>query len=328
MRRPAPWIHRFSRPLIGAIAALGVAVTAYLTSVKLSGGGVLCSSQDCNIVLSSPYANFFGFPLSLFGLLAYLAMVVLAILPFAINAKSHKKLHNQAQELTWLGLLLGGSSMMVFSGYLMYLLAFQIKVACPYCVASACFATIIFLLVLIGKEWEEISAVVMNVIIAGFLTMGVTLFAYSTVAPAISSETPTTENIQVLSPTTNGEVGTGWTVLSKSGASELSLAEHLQKSGAKMYGAWSCSHCFEQKQLFGREAVKASLPYVECAEKGKNSQVELCKKEGIEGYPTWSINGKKYPGVQSPEKLAELSGYSGSKNFLYSKLMPEQLKAK
>jgi uncharacterized membrane protein len=328
MRRPAPWNHRFSRPLIGAFAALGVVDTAYLTSVKLSGGGAVCSSESCNTVLSSAYANFLGMPLSLFGLLAYLAMMVMAILPFAINPKSNKKLHNQAQNLTWLGLLLGGSSMMVFSGYLMYLLAFQIKVACPYCVASACFATIIFVLVLIGKEWEEMSAVFMNVVIAGFLTLGITLFAYSSVAPAVSSETPTTENIQVLSPTTDGQVGKGWTILSKSGTSELSLAEHLQKSGAKMYGAWSCSHCFEQKQLFGREAVKASLPYVECAEQGSNPQVELCKKEGITGYPTWSISGKKYPGVQSPEKLAELTGYTGSKNFLYSKLLPEQLRTK
>jgi uncharacterized membrane protein len=211
MRRPAPWIHRFSRPLIGAVAALGVADTAYLTSVKLGGGASACASEACNAVLSSPYANIFGMPLSLFGLLAYLAMVVMSILPFAINPKSNKKLHNQVQSLTWLGLLLGGTAMMVFSGYLMYLLT-VIGAACPYCIASASFATIIFILVLIGKEWEEVGAVVMNIVIAGFLTLIATLAIYSTVAPAVSSEIPTSENIIALEPVGNAAVGKGWTI--------------------------------------------------------------------------------------------------------------------
>jgi uncharacterized membrane protein/glutaredoxin len=328
MRRPAPWIHRFSRPLIGAIAALGVADTAYLTSVKLGGGAASCSSEACNAVLSSPYANIFGLPLSLFGLLAYLAMVVMSIAPLGINPKSHKKLHKQAQDLTWLGLLVGGTAMMVFSGYLMYLLFFEIKAACPYCIASACFATLIFLLVIFGKEWENLGSAITNVLIAGFLTLVVTIGIFSSVAPAASSGTPTSENIVTLEPEGQPEIGAGWTILSKSGASELALAAHLKQVDAKFFGGWFCNHCYEQKQLLGREAFKASIQYVECNEQGNNAQVELCKKEGITGYPTWIIKGKKYPGVQSPEKLAELSGYNGSKNFLYSKLMPEQLKVK
>jgi uncharacterized membrane protein len=169
MRRPAPFLHRFSRPLIGLFAALGVADTAYLTSVKLGGGAAACSSEACNAVLSSPYANILGFPLSLFGLLAYLAMMVMAILPLAISAKSNKKLHNQVQELTWTGLFLGGTAMAVFSGYLMYLLAVVIKSPCPYCIASAAFAGIIFGLVLVGREWEAIGSMITNGLIAGFL---------------------------------------------------------------------------------------------------------------------------------------------------------------
>jgi hypothetical protein len=72
----------------------------------------------------------------------------------------------------------------------------------------------------------------------------------------------------------------------------------------------------------GREAFKSSVNYIECHPEGKNPQTELCQKEGITGFPTWDIKGKKYPGVQLPEKLAELSGYQGSKDFRYSKLMP------
>jgi uncharacterized membrane protein len=329
MRRPAPFLHRFSRPLIGLFAALGVADTAYLTSVKLGGGAAACSSEACNAVLSSPYANILGFPLSLFGLLAYLAMMVMAILPLAISAKSNKKLHNQVQELTWTGLFLGGTAMAVFSGYLMYLLAVVIKSPCPYCIASAAFAGIIFVLVLVGREWEAIGSMIINGLIAGFLTLLVTFGLYSAAGVSITpeppssvAETPTTQAILSLEPTTVPQRPYGWTITSQSGASEIALAEHLKKTGATMYGGWFCSHCFEQKQLFGREAFKSNIKYVECNEEGKNPQVELCSKEGIKGFPTWDIAGKKYPGVQPPEELAKLSGYTGQQDFRYSKLIP------
>ena len=43
----------------------------------------------------------------------------------------------------------------------------------------------------------------------------------------------------------------------------VELARRLKAAGAKMYGAFWCSHCFEQKEAFGREAMK-DFPYVEC----------------------------------------------------------------
>jgi hypothetical protein len=42
-----------------------------------------------------------------------------------------------------------------------------------------------------------------------------------------------------------------------------SLARRLKDSGAAMYGAFWCSHCFDQKQAFGADAM-ADFPYVEC----------------------------------------------------------------
>jgi uncharacterized membrane protein len=322
MRRPLPWIYRFSRPLIGLVAALGVADTAYLTSVKLGGGAAACSSESCNAVLSSPYANILGFPLSLFGLLAYLAMMVMSILPLVINAKSHKKLHNQVQDLTWQGLFLGGTAMAVFSGYLMYLLTVVIKAPCPYCIASATFAAIMFTLVIIGREWEQMGAMITNGLIVGFLTLLITFGIYSSAGVSVTADTPTSTAVTSLAPTGAPAPPHGWTVITQSGASEIALAEHLKKTGAKMYGGWFCSHCYEQKQLFGREAFKNNINYIECNEQGKNPEVELCSKEGIKGFPTWDIAGKKYPGTQPPEELAKLSGYTGPQDFKYSKLVP------
>ncbi|KAL5679120.1 hypothetical protein ACJX0J_005505, partial [Zea mays] len=74
----------------------------------------------------------------------------------------------------------------------------------------------------------------------------------------------------------------------------IALAKHLHSIGAKMYGAFWCSHCNEQKQMFGHEATKI-LDYVECfpngAGKGKKMTAE-CAAAGLEGFPTWFINGK------------------------------------
>ena len=47
----------------------------------------------------------------------------------------------------------------------------------------------------------------------------------------------------------------------------VSLAKRLREAGAKMYGAFWCSHCQEQKVYFGADAQK-DLPYVECFPEG------------------------------------------------------------
>ena len=43
--------------------------------------------------------------------------------------------------------------------------------------------------------------------------------------------------------------------------------QRLRDSGARMYGAFWCSHCYDQKQAFGAEAM-AAFPYVECYPEG------------------------------------------------------------
>ncbi|MFA4975742.1 MAG: hypothetical protein WC839_00685 [Candidatus Paceibacterota bacterium] len=68
-----------------------------------------------------------------------------------------------------------------------------------------------------------------------------------------------------------------------------------------MYGAVWCSHCKVQKELFG-DSFKY-VPYVECTENPNE-----CVAKGVESYPTWiGIDGTKYIGVQSLEKLAEIT---------------------
>lgn len=304
-RRPIPWIHRWSRPLIGAVAGLGMLNTGYLAITKLFGGETACPTSGCEQVLSSSYAEVFGLPLSLFGFLAYAAMFALALVPLAISPEKNKPLRNELENWTWLFLFLGATAMLVFSGYLMFIM-FSKFVAlygangiCYYCIASALFALTMFVLTLVGRAWEDAGQLIFSGLIVSMLTIVGTLAVYNIGNPAnAGSSDPTVI-----------------TVNAESGPSEIALAEHLTKTGAKMYGAYWCPHCQDQKKLFGREAA-AKMPYVECDAGATNSQAALCQSAGITGYPTWKINGETYSGTQTLENLANYSGYQGPRDFL------------
>ena len=71
--------------------------------------------------------------------------------------------------------------------------------------------------------------------------------------------------------------------------------------GATMYGTEWCPHCKTQKEMFGNSFKL--IDYVDC-DKYKND----CIAAGIDGYPTWKINGTNYPGTQNLYILASKSG--------------------
>ena len=82
----------------------------------------------------------------------------------------------------------------------------------------------------------------------------------------------------------------------------MKLATQLQTLDAKMYGAYWCSHCYDQKETLGKQAF-SKIQYVECSADGKDSQTKLCKARKVPGYPTWEIAGELYPGEQDLEEL-------------------------
>lgn len=61
-----------------------------------------------------------------------------------------------------------------------------------------------------------------------------------------------------------------------------SFAKCLTEKGWTLYGAVWCSHCKDQKELFG-ESFRY-IHYVECPD-----NTELCLDKGINGYPTWKV---------------------------------------
>ncbi len=99
--------------------------------------------------------------------------------------------------------------------------------------------------------------------------------------------------------------------LKPSTAEQLALAEHLRQQGAIFYGAYWCTHCFRQKNLFGQQAGDR-LPYVECAK--DQAGADQCNAAGVQAYPTWVHGKQRLEGMQSLEELAIWSGFAGFGN--------------
>ncbi|HET7441075.1 MAG TPA: hypothetical protein VFJ47_07225 [Terriglobales bacterium] len=93
------------------------------------------------------------------------------------------------------------------------------------------------------------------------------------------------------------------------------FARCLGEKQLKMYGAYWCPHCAEQKEKFG--ASFANVPYVECGIPGnpRGGETQQCKDEGIKKFPTWVLP----PTAANPQwerqervfSLEELSARSG-----------------
>jgi uncharacterized membrane protein len=327
-RRSLPWIYRWSRPIIGAIAIAGAVLTAYLTITKLTGAGPVCSADaaagaGCGGVLNSAYATVFGLPLSLFGCIAYISMAAFALVPLAVSQERNKNLKKQLENYTWWLLLAGSIAMAVFSGYLMYILATELKTVCPYCIGSATFSLSLLILTITGRDWEDLGQILFTGVVVGLLTIVVTLGIYSGVNSSIAQANGGAEEvvdadglIAITEPVGQPTPPKGWEITSISGETEIALAKHLTATGAKNYGAFWCPHCYEQKQLLGKDAF-AEINYIECDPQGKNPQREACMAAGIESFPTWEIEGKLYPGTKTAAELAKLSNYQGDKKFKY-----------
>jgi thiol-disulfide isomerase/thioredoxin len=82
----------------------------------------------------------------------------------------------------------------------------------------------------------------------------------------------------------------------------------IAESGAKMYAAFWCPHCQEQKAMFGRSANK--LPYVECSQPDRK-QNQICEDNNITSYPTWIFaDGTRRSGRLNFEQLAQATNCS------------------
>ncbi|PYX75316.1 MAG: hypothetical protein DMG72_07635 [Acidobacteria bacterium] len=85
------------------------------------------------------------------------------------------------------------------------------------------------------------------------------------------------------------------------------FAQCLAAKQVKMYGAYWCSHCAEQKEMFGTSF--GNVPYIECGIRGQRGETQQCKDAGVTRFPTW-----KFPDGDVQERvfpLQELSEKTG-----------------
>jgi uncharacterized membrane protein len=291
------------------VAGLGLLDTSYITYEKLTNQASGICQAGCSTVLNSPYAEILGQPLALFGVGAYLTVLILTIAP-QIGGSDRQP---QLTQATQLPLFLISGSMALFSGYLMYLLTTEIQAICYFCIASALFSTTLLVLAIVGFAWESVGQLLFPGAITSIVTLVATLAVY---APAQAFNPDAT-----LIKDRSGNVFFG--ITTPSGDAETQLAAHLKSIGATMYGSYWCPHCCEQKQLFGQTAMK-DVNYIECATDGPNSQADVCasivpeveKATGEKfGFPTWKINGQYYSGRKPLTELAQLSEYKGPQDF-------------
>lgn len=77
------------------------------------------------------------------------------------------------------------------------------------------------------------------------------------------------------------------------------FAKCLADKKVTMYGAYWCSHCQNQKKLFGQSFQY--VPYVECTQETKK-----CEDQKITGYPTWIFeDGSRIEGEATFQQLSD-----------------------
>ncbi|MBI4021734.1 MAG: vitamin K epoxide reductase family protein [Candidatus Andersenbacteria bacterium] len=126
--------------LIIFAAFAGVMLASYIYHKKRTKEVLVCPLKaDCQSVVTSEYARFFGIPVELLGIGYYSLLAVSYAIIAAVPAVA-------APPLVF-GLLVITSAAFLFSLYLTFIQAFAIKQWCSWCLVSAGLCTIIFFLV-------------------------------------------------------------------------------------------------------------------------------------------------------------------------------------
>jgi uncharacterized membrane protein len=139
---PRPPVARMG---IAVLSLLGIFVALYLSMYKWGMmGPIQCKIGGCETVQNSPWSMLFGQPVAVWGLGAYITLLVVSILG----------LQPRFADARWVALALFGISGVgvLFSAYLTYLEAAVIHAWCQWCVISAILITLIFLLSVPGLK--------------------------------------------------------------------------------------------------------------------------------------------------------------------------------
>jgi uncharacterized membrane protein len=116
------------------VSLLGFADAFYLTVKHFQDQVPPCSLvTGCETVLTSQYATILGIPVSLFGVLFYLSVLILSVW---YMDRGDKRALQLAIRLTWLGLLA--------SVYFVYVQLVLLQAVCAYCMLSATTSVVLY----------------------------------------------------------------------------------------------------------------------------------------------------------------------------------------
>lgn len=116
------------RAALLALCFAGASVAGYLLSARWGSTELLCSTGGCETVQRSSYAELFGVPVALAGLVGYLLIGATA---FAAGPLA---------RALGAALALGGLG---FSGYLLVIQLAVVDAVCDWCLASDAIATVV-----------------------------------------------------------------------------------------------------------------------------------------------------------------------------------------
>lgn len=129
------------RIVAAILAVIGIGVTGYLVWERYHGNAPVCAlGGGCLTVQRSEWATVAGVPVAIMGLVAYVGMLICALVPRQIAALG-------SLFLSLLGVML--------SGYLTYLELFSIHAVCEYCVTSAVVVTLLLVVSVIRLMWVD-----------------------------------------------------------------------------------------------------------------------------------------------------------------------------
>ena len=123
--------------LAALVALAGLFVALYLTLYKLGYiGSLVCAVGSCEVVQTSRWATFLGFPVAVWGVAYYVAVLAVSLIGLRGNLVDDPRVSQLLVLMTGIGV--------VFSLWLTYLELFVIDAICMWCVVSAVLATILF----------------------------------------------------------------------------------------------------------------------------------------------------------------------------------------
>lgn len=130
------------------VAILGLVDAIYLTIIKFTDNKALCIEGigDCWSVNNSRFSEWNGIPISIFGIIAYISIILL------LTQQNRVKFLRDFGSIFVFGIALTG---FFFSIYLTYLQFAVIKAVCPFCIISAITMTLVFILSLINLLREQ-----------------------------------------------------------------------------------------------------------------------------------------------------------------------------